>query len=111
SSTPFTSGGGTGLRTFTISGTNPGITVDQDGRVQVSANAIPGTYMETVSVTDQLNVVETRSITIIINETVTFRATGALKTTLNRLRNFDSVTVPVGSPSIALLGKVLTTRR
>ncbi|NDB07232.1 MAG: hypothetical protein EBX97_00805, partial [Actinobacteria bacterium] len=100
SSTPFTSGGGTGLRTFTISGTNPGITVDQDGRVQVSANAIPGTYMETVSVTDQLNVVETRSITIIINETVTFRATGALKTTLNRLRNFDSVTVTGGTGPI-----------
>jgi hypothetical protein len=97
SSTLYTATGGTGTRIFTISGSNPGITVDQSGRVFVAETATPGTFLETVTVTDALGVSKTRNITIIINQTVDFPITGNLATTFDRLRYFDSVVVTGGT--------------
>jgi hypothetical protein len=72
SSTAFTATGGTGALTFGITPTIDGITIGNDGKIQVSSSTAAGTFNESVTVTDQVGAVSYASITLIVNAEITF---------------------------------------
>ncbi|MSW15090.1 MAG: hypothetical protein F2899_03790, partial [Actinobacteria bacterium] len=100
SSTAFTIAGGTGARTFAITGSTTGISIDDSGIVRAASNTPAGTYNETVSITDIRGVVATKAIQIIVNTAITFQSFSSLQTTRSVARTFTSVIVTGGTGPI-----------
>ncbi|MGA1670246.1 MAG: beta strand repeat-containing protein, partial [Candidatus Nanopelagicaceae bacterium] len=116
SSAAFTYQGGTVPLTFTVSGTIPGVTIDQSGVVRVSETTPIGTYTETVTVTDFVTAFGFVTLTIIVNETLSISGgSDSVVTTFGRAATSapfltDSGTVPrLLSFSATALGLTLDT--
>ena len=89
SSTAFTVQNGTSTFTYSISpNNNLGITINAtSGVIYVAANALPGTYLETVTVTDSVTDQSSTQITIKVNDAVSVGAGSDINTTFGTARS------------------------
>jgi hypothetical protein len=69
-SSAFTYTGGTVPLVYTVSGNIPGVSINQTGVVRVSETTPIGTYTETITVTDFVTAFGFKTMTIVVNETL-----------------------------------------
>ena len=96
-STSYTASGGTGNKTWAISGLNPKISIDANGILTIASDLTVGIYYETVTVTDEKSVQVIKSVTIQINDSLGISGPTLILNTFSHTLNSDTYTVTGGT--------------
>ncbi|MGA1706341.1 MAG: beta strand repeat-containing protein, partial [Candidatus Nanopelagicaceae bacterium] len=77
----YTTSGGTGAVTLSITNSTTGITLSGQGVIQLDSNLAVGTYFETITATDSLGVIDTLVVTITVNQSMTIIGPSTVQST------------------------------
>jgi hypothetical protein len=94
----FTSSGGTGTKTYSLTPTISGITIDSStGILTVASSVAANTYYESVVATDSFNVSGTLGITVLVDSAIAMTGPASLATTYGTLETSTAFSALYGT--------------